>query len=78
MSRLRKRDPVARSIDYMIAYGAGPAKLSAIPVPDLIAAGQRWATLNIAAIEAALENHCDEEGCGAVFATLRVHLWDTV
>lgn len=69
-----RRGVKARTLDYMLAYSAGPAKLGAISSADLAAARERWTHLStytqLASIEKAMQTRIDEEGCGAFFAAV--------
>jgi hypothetical protein len=67
-----RRSRVSKALDYMLAYGAGPAKLSATPSWALMDAARRW---DLAVIETALQARIDEEGCSSVFCALKLGVW---
>ena len=75
---LRSRSGAQRAIDYLLAYGGGPVKLGRFPSHDLREALDRYTEAlvyaDLSALEQALQDRIDEEGCGAFFAaTLYPH-----
>lgn len=73
---MSQRTREEKRLDFALAYQAGPSKLTAFSTEALIAARARWWGLSIAAVEAALQQRIDEEGCAPVFAALKEHLWE--
>ena len=73
---MTRRTPEQKTLDYMLDYGAGPTKLAKFTTPNLIAQNAaRLQHLQVQAVENALQQRIDEEGCAPVFASLKDYHW---
>ena len=74
MIDLRSIPDNRRRIPYMVAYGAGPVRLGRFSSDELMTSAReitnRAVTFKLDALEKAIQTRIDEEGCGAVFASL--------